>query len=213
MNRAALSRSLGGFPFPDKCVNFKMRYVIVDLEATCWDKPTDRSRMEIIEIGAVLLESSDASTGDEFSAFVKPVVEQTLSDFCKQLTSIEQSQIDEADYFWNVFPNFVDWIGTKPFRLCSWGGYDLNQFRADCQRHKIKMPETFEYHINLKRETLLKSHKLSCQSWSVRLSNAAQQFNGREGETATFLSRCPLLFGGLGGGFAPRHLSRWMASL
>ena len=129
-----------------------MKYIIVDLEATCWGKPTDRSRMEIIEIGAVLLESADGSTSDEFSAFVKPVVEQTLSDFCKQLTSIEQSQIDEADYFWNVFPNFVDWIGTKPFRLCSWGGYDLNQFRADCQRHKIKMPETFENHINLKKE-------------------------------------------------------------
>ena len=36
----------------------------------------------------------------------------------------------------------------------------------------------------------------------------AQQFNGREGETATLLSRCSLNLSGLGGGFAPRHLSR-----
>ena len=129
-----------------------MIFIIVDLEATCWDKPTDRSKMEIIEIGAVRLESANAPPSDEFSAFVKPVVEPTLSDFCKQLTSIEQSQVDEADHFWNVFPKFVEWIGTQPFRLCSWGGYDLNQFRADCQRHKIKMPETFENHINLKKE-------------------------------------------------------------
>ena len=42
---------------------------------------------------------------------------------------------------------------------------------------------------------------------------AAEQFNGREGETATLLSRCPLNFNWLGGGFAPRHLSRSMASL
>jgi len=39
---------------------------------------------------------------------------------------------------------------------------------------------------------------------------AAQQFNGRERETATLLSSCPLNFGGLGGGFAPRHLKRYM---
>jgi hypothetical protein len=38
----------------------------------------------------------------------------------------------------------------------------------------------------------------------------SQQFNGREGETATFLSRCLLNSNGLGGGFAPRHLSRYM---
>jgi len=37
---------------------------------------------------------------------------------------------------------------------------------------------------------------------------ATQQFNGREGETATLLSRCPLNLNGLGGGFAPRHLNR-----
>jgi len=36
----------------------------------------------------------------------------------------------------------------------------------------------------------------------------AQQFNGREGETATLLSRCPLNFSLRVAGFAPRHLSR-----
>ncbi len=37
----------------------------------------------------------------------------------------------------------------------------------------------------------------------------SEQFNGREGETATLLSRCPLKLNGLGGGFAPRHLNRY----
>ena len=40
----------------------------------------------------------------------------------------------------------------------------------------------------------------------------AEQFNGREGETATFLSRCPSNFSLRVGGFAPRHLSRSAAS-
>jgi len=42
---------------------------------------------------------------------------------------------------------------------------------------------------------------------------AVEQIIGREGETATFLSRRPLNFGGLGGGFAPRQFNRWTASL
>jgi len=45
------------------------------------------------------------------------------------------------------------------------------------------------------------------------MPSRTQQFNGREGETATLLSRCVVSFGGLSGGFAPRHLSRWAASL
>jgi inhibitor of KinA sporulation pathway (predicted exonuclease) len=60
--------------------------------------------------------------------------------------------VDTADYFWEVFPRFVEWIGTEPFVLCSWGAYDLNQFRQDCQRHRLPLPPAFERHVNLKKE-------------------------------------------------------------
>jgi len=39
----------------------EIRYVIVDLEATCWQKGGIRDRMEIIEIGAVLPGNSPRS--------------------------------------------------------------------------------------------------------------------------------------------------------
>ena len=42
------------------------------------------------------------------------------------------------------------------------------------------------------------------------MQRAAQQFNGREGETATLFGRCPLNSELRGAGFAPRHLSRWV---
>ena len=42
--------------------------------------------------------------------------------------------------------------------------------------------------------------------------HAAEQFNGREGETATLLSRCLLNSGLRVFGFAPRHLNRYVAS-
>ena len=42
---------------------------------------------------------------------------------------------------------------------------------------------------------------------AIVIPRAAQQFNGRKGETATLLSRCLFNSNGLGGGFAPRHLN------
>ena len=41
--------------------------------------------------------------------------------------------------------------------------------------------------------------------------SAAEQVIGREGETATFLSRCTITFGLRVVGFAPRQLNRWVA--
>lgn len=129
-----------------------MRYVIVDLEATCWKEGNNPDRMEIIEIGAVLLEAASGPVGKEFAAFVKPVASPQLSRFCTELTSILQVDVDNAETFSAVFPRFLEWIGDEPFRLCSWGAYDLNQFRKDCERHQIPLPASFENHINLKKE-------------------------------------------------------------
>ncbi|MGI4789871.1 MAG: exonuclease domain-containing protein [Janthinobacterium lividum] len=129
-----------------------MRYIIVDLEATCWQERSDRTQMEIIEIGAVTLHSSAGPTGAEFSRFVRPIAAPKLSVFCTELTSIRQEDVERADYFWTVFPEFLEWIGEEPFVLCSWGAYDLNQFRQDCQRHGMTFPDAFERHINLKKE-------------------------------------------------------------
>ena len=61
--------------------------------------------------------------------------------------------MDKADDFPSAFPRFLNWIGDEPFTWCSWGDYDLNQFRLDCDRHKIQFPPTFERHINLKKES------------------------------------------------------------
>ena len=136
-----------------------VRYVIVDLEATCWDYRAGVEQMEIIEIGAVLLPSASSPPQSEFSAFVQPIASRTLSDFCKTLTSIRQEDVDNAEQFWAVFPRFVEWCGREPFTLCSWGAYDLNQLRADCRRHKLPFPDSFEQHINLK-QAFAKMHNI-----------------------------------------------------
>ena len=129
-----------------------MRYVIVDLEATCWMRRVEPQRMEIIEIGAVLLASNTSPIQTEFASFVRPVHEPTLSAFCMGLTGIRQQEIDKADDFSGVFPRFLNWIGPDQYRLCSWGAFDLNQFKTDCARHGLPFPPQFVNHINLKLE-------------------------------------------------------------
>lgn len=129
-----------------------MRYVIVDLEATCWMGRPVPQRMEIIEIGSVLLASDTGPIQQEFASFVRPLNEPNLSAFCMGLTGIRQQEIDKAEDFSRVFPRFLDWIGPEPYRLCSWSTYDLNQFKTDCARHGLSFPPQFSNHVNLKQE-------------------------------------------------------------
>ena len=128
-----------------------MQYIVIDLEATCWDAPTSLARMEIIEIGAVRLASAAGPVVDEFARFVKPVVERELSPFCRELTSIRQEDVDRAETFVQVFPELRAWIGAAPFTWCSWGAYDLQQLKQDCARHGLPFPVEFERHVNLKK--------------------------------------------------------------
>ena len=128
-----------------------MRLIVVDLEATCWENQRDYQRMEIIEIGAVVLEGPEGQVLDEFSAFVRPTAEPVLSDFCKRLTTIRQKDVDSAPAFPEVFSRFLEWIGQQPHTWGSWGDYDKTQFRVDAERHAIDLPIEFESHLNLKK--------------------------------------------------------------
>lgn len=130
-----------------------MRYLVIDLEATCWENGSTPSKMETIEVGAVMLASAEGPLQDEFNAFVRPVASPVLSDFCNALTSIRQEDVDAAETFPVVLGNLLDWAKpTQPFVWCSWGAYDLKQLRSDCRRHGIALPECLERHLNLKRE-------------------------------------------------------------
>lgn len=127
-------------------------FVVADVEATCWSPESTyrRDQMEIIEIGAVMLDER-LQVVSEFSSFVRPMAHPKLSEFCTSLTSIQQSQVDAAEPFSQVYWRFVDWIGTQEASFCSWGYYDVAQFRTDCERAGVPFPNWIEEsHINLK---------------------------------------------------------------
>ncbi len=128
-----------------------MDFIIVDLEATCWEHEKNREKMEIIEIGAVRM-NSKLEILDDFESFIRPFASPILSDFCTKLTTITQKQVDTAELFPVVFPKFLQWIEKPEYWLCSWGNYDFRQFQTDCTRHNMAFPFQKEKHINLKEK-------------------------------------------------------------
>ena len=86
--------------------------LVIDLEATCDDADgLPASDMEIIEIGAVWA-TVEGSVLDTFQALVRPVVRPQLTPFCRQLTNIQQADVDGAE----LFPAVADFsvAGSSP---------------------------------------------------------------------------------------------------
>jgi inhibitor of KinA sporulation pathway (predicted exonuclease) len=128
-----------------------MNYIVFDLEATCWEG-WDKSRNETIEIGGVKI-NEHRQIVSEFSSFIKPLKHPVLSDFCKNLTSIKQEDVDAAPYFNDVIDSFQNWIGyrSQDYLLCSWGFYDRKQFESDCSNYGLP-DEWLRKHISLKHQ-------------------------------------------------------------
>jgi inhibitor of KinA sporulation pathway (predicted exonuclease) len=126
-------------------------YLIIDLEATCCDAGTvPRHEMEIIEIGAVMLNRITWEIDSEFQQFIQPVRHRELTAFCTTLTTIQQQDIAQAPKFPEAIELFKEWMNLFPNNIFgSWGKYDKNQFIQDCKYHNIPYPFSSE-HINIK---------------------------------------------------------------
>lgn len=128
-----------------------MNYIILDLEATCWRDRSLNNQNEIIEIGAVKINDRQETIG-EFNAFIKPKLHPELSEFCTELTTIEQRDIDQADNFKTVITDFWNWIDIdEDYLLCSWGFYDRSQFKKDCELNQLNTA-WLKHHISLKHQ-------------------------------------------------------------
>ena len=129
-----------------------MYYLIIDVETTCCNQNSfPRDEMEIIEIGAVLCNPT-FQVEAEFQSFVRPIVHPTLTEFCLNLTSIQQRDVDSADLFDAVVAKLKQFLSEYPSQsilFCSWGGFDKKMFHLDCQRHRISYPFS-DQHCNLK---------------------------------------------------------------
>ena len=128
--------------------------LVIDLEATCDDaEGLPASDMEIIEIGAVWA-TVEGTVLDTFRALVRPVVRPQLTPFCRQLTNIQQADVDGAELFPTVaarLASFAQRHQAPGATWGSWGQFDAKQLSRDCARHGIANPLASFEHINLKR--------------------------------------------------------------
>ena len=129
--------------------------LVVDLEATCDNheaKPclVPKEQMETIEIGAVLVDSQTLETVGELGIFVRPVRHPVLTEFCKQLTTITQADVDGAPLFPEAVASVERFLAGRRVLFCSWGDYDKNQLAQDAAYHGVELPFT-RHHVNLKK--------------------------------------------------------------
>lgn len=113
----------------------------VDLEATCDEVGESESprllavfpdQMETIEIGLVVIDLETLEIVDEFQRFVRPQINPTLTDFCKKLTSIQQTDVDSAGIYVGVGQELGTFIARYPNAAwASWGDYDARQLERD----------------------------------------------------------------------------------
>jgi 3'-5' exoribonuclease 1 len=139
-----------------------VNFIIYDLEATCWLGRPPHGINEIIEIGAYKINEFGEVLGI-FNQFVKPTVNPILSDFCRKLTSIKQVDVDKSKKFPGVISDFHEWINLdEDYRLCSWGKFDIELLRNDCNLHKLET-EWLDLNINVKGQyhDIKGEHKLT----------------------------------------------------
>lgn len=141
-------------------------WVIFDLEATCWDTKGEswretnpnalipdtlaykqRVEMETIEIGAVKVDKS-FNVIDKFTVFIKPVLNPIITEYCTNLTSITQADVDSGLEFRSAYKRFMQWSGA-PRTFLAWGDYDYNQLNKDCLAGNVKMFPKHKY-VNAK---------------------------------------------------------------
>lgn len=113
----------------------------VDLEATCDEVgESEPSRplavvpdqMETIEIGLVVIDLETLEIVEEFQRFVRPQINPILTEFCKELTSIQQADVDSAEIYVEVGQELGAFIARYPNSAwASWGDYDARQLERD----------------------------------------------------------------------------------
>ena len=115
------------------------QFIFFDFEMLCSDKGMAFEQMEAIRLGAVKYDLETESIS-YFDRFIQPKNRKPLSDFCKLLTQIDDSNLVDASDFKVVFDDFLVWIGgVKKSRYFSWSSSDLSRLKIDADQHSIPL--------------------------------------------------------------------------
>lgn len=157
-------------------------WLVIDLEATTEEGGWPLEQMEIIEIGASLVNRRGHEV-DHFQRFVRPRRRPLLTSFCRQLTHISQQQIDSAAALPVVWAQFERWLGHHQPQLAgwgSWGDYDRKQLEQEWQQHNLSSLIRQLPHLNLKQAFADARQLQHPPGLNSALQLAGLQFNGQQ---------------------------------
>ncbi|SEJ97439.1 exonuclease domain-containing protein [Pseudomonas sp. NFR16] len=157
-------------------------WLVIDLEATTEEGGWPVAEMEIIEIGASVVNQTGREV-DHFERFVRPARRPQLTPFCRELTHIQQSAIDAALPLTTVWPQFERWLSHHRARLVgwtSWGDYDRQQLEVEWQHHQLSSELSRLAHINLKQRFAQARQLSKPCGLNAALQLAGMHFNGQQ---------------------------------
>lgn len=143
-----------GYPIDFQFQDFQY-FVVIDFEATC-DKERNPHPQEIIEFPSVIVSSVTGQLEACFQTYVRPTCNQLLSDFCRDLTGIQQIQVDRGVTLSEALLRHDKWLEKKGikntnFAVVTWSNWDCRvMLESECRFKKIRKPPYFNRWINLK---------------------------------------------------------------
>ncbi|KAK6121556.1 hypothetical protein DH2020_044701 [Rehmannia glutinosa] len=148
-------------------------FVVMDFEATC-DKDKPPFPQEIIEFPSVVVGSATGQLEACFQTYVRPTCNRILTDFCKDLTGIQQVQVYIYIYIFDLWVRLINYVcrqgvtlseailshdqwleksGIKNtnFAVVTWSDWDCRvMLESECRYKNIPKPPYFNRWINLK---------------------------------------------------------------
>ncbi len=127
------------------------KILVIDVEATCWKgDPPARQQSEIIEIGLCLVDVHALTITESEDIVVKPKL-STVSDYCTELTSLTQEEVDEGISFSEACRKLRTEYRAADRMWASWGDYDRRQFDRQCRVSEYNARYPFSAtHTNIK---------------------------------------------------------------
>ncbi|KAA0166231.1 hypothetical protein FNF27_05509 [Cafeteria roenbergensis] len=87
-------------------------YIVLDFEATCV-RGGRLSPQEVIELPSVALDARTGAVLSEFRSYVRPLHHPRLSEFCTELTGIEQPTVDAAPAWPEACAAWEAWVSEQ----------------------------------------------------------------------------------------------------
>jgi len=134
-------------------------FLVLDFEASCDDKTKVKGfKNEVIEFPTVAINAKTMKIDHTFHYYVKPKMNPILTDFCKDLTGIQQDWVDNGLDFKECMKLHNQWMmehfieKNLKFAFVVCGDWDLKiMIINQCKMDKLSVPSYFSEWINIKK--------------------------------------------------------------